>query len=99
MNRHFLHHDDVARFDVLLNHDGAMQQAIEDSAELWRGRLTRIYPDLEERREAFLVHSVIMAARHGIQHGSCTETTPTLAIYICRRVEKRAAELDAQEWK
>ena len=92
-----LHPDEIERFDALVEHSMSLQMTIEDCAANWREHLRRIFPDPQQCREAFLRHSVIISARHGIQNDSSPADLPSLALYICARVEQLVREIDAKE--
>ena len=70
---------------------------IEDCAANWRDKLRRIYRDPQQCREAFLRHSVIISASHSIQNDGSPDDLPSLAVYLCARVEQLVHEIDAKE--
>lgn len=85
--------DDVERFNATFEGNPALNEMLEDSAETWREKLRPVHETIEACRWAFL-SSMVVRIGAAIPGESRMEDLPTLARYLCMRVEQRVAELD-----
>ena len=85
--------DDVERFNVTFAGNPSMSEMLEDSAATWRDKLRPAHHTMKACRWAFLCMIVVRAESEIPLHARM-EDLPTLARYLCMRVEQRVEELD-----
>jgi len=89
----------IAHFDKSLESDPVVRQLIDAAAEEWRERFRPKFRSVEGCRRALLARSALLGTRLGLEREWRMADLPSLARYLCRRVEIRVAELDAAEGK
>ncbi len=88
--------DDLHRFDASVGRDSLINGILDDAAAQWRYHLRPGLKTEGNCRRRFLE---IITGRNGMRvpTGAGMEELPTLARYLCMRVERRVRELDAAD--
>ncbi len=88
--------DDLDRFDASVGRDALINGMLDDAAARWRHLLR---PELKTEGNCRRRYLEIITSRNGIPNPTeaSMEELPSLARYLCLRVERRVRELDAAE--
>ena len=88
---------DTRDFLVLIEEDDLFETLLHDCTRLWMEQISGKFPDRILCRQAFLIRSVLVSAKHCIVHECSTPVAIAFALYLCDCVEQRVAQLDREE--